>query len=237
MTEFEALLQAHFVPLQRYIRYKIANLHDAEDIMQEVCMTASEKFPTLKDRAAFKAWLIGIAGHKCMDYYRRKAHLMEIPLDALSESSFRVGRCGITEQSAVRETLDALGDREKQILYLYYFRDLSQGDIANRLNIPIGTVKSRLHYAKEKFKEQYPYKPRTEGEINMKTFNIKLFNINENNIDKFFELMNGCKGKVELVSEGFRVDLRSRFAQYVSIAKIFMNKEVSQDIIIILKKN
>lgn len=62
----------------------------------------------------------------------------------------------------------------------------------------------------------------------MKTFNIKLFNINENNIDKFFELMNGCKGKVELVSEGFRVDLRSRFAQYVSIAKIFMNKEVEE---------
>ena len=69
MTEFEALLQTHFVPLQRYIRYKIANLHDAEDVMQEVCMTASEKFPTLKDRAAFKAWLIGIAGHKCMDYW------------------------------------------------------------------------------------------------------------------------------------------------------------------------
>lgn len=62
----------------------------------------------------------------------------------------------------------------------------------------------------------------------MKTFNIKLFNINENNIDKFFELMNGCNGKVELISEGFRVDLRSRFAQYVSIAKIFMNKEVEK---------
>ena len=167
MTEFEALLQTHFVPLQRYIRYKIANLHDAEDVMQEVCMTASEKFPTLKDRAAFKAWLIGIAGHKCMDYYRRKAHLMEIPLDALSESSLRVGRCGITEQSAVRETLDALGDREKQILYLYYFKNLPQDDIAARLSIPVGTVKSRLHYAKEKFKEQYPYKPRTEGETNM----------------------------------------------------------------------
>ena len=167
MTEFEALLQTHFVPLQRYIRYKIANLHDAEDVMQEVCMTASEKFPTLKDRAAFKAWLIGIAGHKCMDYYRRKAHLMEIPLDVLSESSLRVGRCGITEQSAVRETLDALGDREKQILYLYYFKNLPQDDIAARLSIPVGTVKSRLHYAKEKFKEQYPYKPRTEGETNM----------------------------------------------------------------------
>ena len=78
MTEFEALLQEHYLPLQRYIRYKIANLHDAEDMMQEVCMTAAEKFPTLKDRTAFKAWLIGIAGHKCKDYYRKKAHTISV---------------------------------------------------------------------------------------------------------------------------------------------------------------
>ncbi len=167
MTEFEALLQTHFVPLQRYIRYKIANLHDAEDVMQEVCMTASEKFPTLKDRAAFKAWLIGIAGHKCMDYYRRKAHTMEIPLDMLSESALCVGRCGVTEQSVVLQTLDALGGREKQILYLYYFKNLPQEDIAKQLGIPVGTVKSRLHYAKEKFRQQYPYRMNDKGEMNM----------------------------------------------------------------------
>ena len=168
VTEFESLLQMHLQPLQRYVHYKISNRHDAEDILQEICLTASQRFASLKDKSAFKAWLIGIAGHKCTDYYRRKARMMEIPLDALSSSALRVGRCGITEQSVVRETLDALGDREKQILYLYYFRDLPQEDIARRLNIPVGTVKSRLHYAREKFKEQYPYKPRTEGETKMK---------------------------------------------------------------------
>lgn len=57
---------------------------------------------------------------------------------------------------------------------------------------------------------------------------MKLFNINENNIEKFFELLETCEGKVELVADGFRVDLRSRFAQYVSIAKIFFNKEVEE---------
>ena len=62
----------------------------------------------------------------------------------------------------------------------------------------------------------------------MKKFNIKLFNINENNIDNFFKLVETCKGKVELVSDGFRVDLKSKLAQYVSIAKIFMNKEVTE---------
>lgn len=57
---------------------------------------------------------------------------------------------------------------------------------------------------------------------------MKLFNINENNVEKFFELLETCEGKVELVADGFRVDLRSRFAQYVSIAKIFFNKEVEE---------
>lgn len=57
---------------------------------------------------------------------------------------------------------------------------------------------------------------------------MKLFNITENNIDRFFEVVDACEGKVELVADGFRVDLKSRFAQYVSIAKIFFNKEVEE---------
>lgn len=57
---------------------------------------------------------------------------------------------------------------------------------------------------------------------------MKLFNITENNLEKFFSVIESCEGKVELVADGFRVDLKSRFAQYVSIAKIFFNKEVEE---------
>ena len=46
---------------------------------------------------------------------------------------------------------------------------MPQDDISKRLNIPIGTVKSRLHYAKEKFKQHYPYKKASKGEAIMKT--------------------------------------------------------------------
>lgn len=62
----------------------------------------------------------------------------------------------------------------------------------------------------------------------MKRFNITLFNVNEDNIDKFFKVIEECSEKVELVSDGFRVDMRSKLAQYVSIAKIFMNKEAGE---------
>ena len=83
---------------------------------------------------------------------------MNISLDTLSESALTMGRQGITVQTTVRETLESLGDKEKQILYLYFFKNLSQEEIAKKLSVPIGTVKSRLHYAKEKFKQHYPCK-------------------------------------------------------------------------------
>ncbi len=168
MSEFEALLQKNFTPLQRYVKFKINDIHDAEDIIQEVCLSATEKFGSLKDPTAFKAWLISIASHKCNDYYRQKAKDLHISLESLSESVLTSGRYGITEQHTVRDTLDVLGDKEKQILYLYYFKDLSQEEISKRLAIPIGTVKSRLYYAKEKFKQHYPYKQPKKGETIMK---------------------------------------------------------------------
>ena len=168
MSEFEKLLQENLVPLQRYVKFKISNKHDAEDIIQEVCLTATVKFESIKNVSAFKAWLIGIAHNKCNDYYRQKAKNMDISLESLSESALSIGKFGITEQSIVRDTLDVIGDKEKQILYLYFFKNHSQEDIAKQLEIPIGTVKSRLHYAKEKFKQHYPHKETPKGETTMK---------------------------------------------------------------------
>lgn len=73
------------------------------------------------------------------------------------------------ERTAVRETLDLLGEKDKQILYLYFWRELPQAEITARLSIPPGTVKSRLHTAKEHFKKAYPYPPdKPKGETIMK---------------------------------------------------------------------
>ena len=58
--------------------------------------------------------------------------------------------------------------------------------------------------------------------------NVKVNNITENNIDRFFQVIEECKGKVEIVSEDFRLNLKSNFAKYVSLAKIFFNEEVKQ---------
>ena len=62
-----------------------------------------------------------------------------------------------------------LGDKDKQILYLYFWKEMPQSEIAKQLNIPIGTVKSRLHTAKQNFKNKYPYRTDvSKGERSMK---------------------------------------------------------------------
>lgn len=167
MREFEELLRENLVPLERYVKFKVSNQYDAEDIIQDVCLAATTKYASLKNPSSFKAWLIGIANNKCKDYYRKNAKELEIPIEDLSEASLHKGRLGPTQQNIVRDTLELLGSKEQQILYLYFFKQLSQEDIAKQLSVPIGTVKSRLHYAKEKFKQHYPYQPKPKGEATM----------------------------------------------------------------------
>ena len=158
MTDFETLVADNMHPLERFVKFRIGNPSDAEDVLQEVLIAAYRGQETLADESMFKPWILGIARNKCNDYFRTKAKRMEVPLESLDEAKLTVGIHGVTTKMVVRETLDRLGDTDKQILYLSFFKELSQAEIANRLGIPVGTVKSRLFHAKQQFRELYPEK-------------------------------------------------------------------------------
>ena len=147
------------------MRYLLPSQTDADDVLQEVYLSAYHNFSGLKNKDAFKPWIISIARNKCNDYFRAKAAQMEISIEELSQQELSAGRLGISVVHTVRETLDRLGDKDKQILYLYFWKELPQAEIAKLLDIPVGTVKSRLHTAKQHFKNKYPYqtqKPKGE---------------------------------------------------------------------------
>ena len=160
MDEFTRLLREYRRPIERYVKFRLPSPADADDLLQEIYLTAYRRFGALRDKQAFLAWLMAIARSKCTDYFRAKARQMEIPLEITEEILPCAGLRGRTERAAVRETLSGLADKEKQILYLHYFRNMPQADIARRLEIPLGTVKSRLHAAKASFRAAYPYPPR-----------------------------------------------------------------------------
>ncbi len=169
MERFEALLEKHRAVIERFVKFRMPGA-DADDILQEVYLTAYQKFDTLKNEESFKAWLISIARNACYDYFRKQAKIDEIPLDTLSEAEISYGRSGRTEFYLVYDALSRLDDKDRQILYFYFWRELSQAEIAKRLQIPLGTVKSRLHTAKKHFKAAYPYTfPTAKGNHIMKT--------------------------------------------------------------------
>ncbi len=167
MEPFEQAWQDCRSAVERYVRFRISSLHDAEDVLQEVLSAAVKAYPTLRDRAHFKPWLIGIARNKCADFLRRKYRHHEIPLADAERIAVTPSRFALTRDSLVQDTLERLSAQDQQILRLCYWQELPQQEIARRLNIPLGTVKSRLHNARERFRAAFPVK--TKGENAMST--------------------------------------------------------------------
>ena len=157
MEEFESLLEKERISIERYVRFRLADRNEAEDVLQEVYLAAFRKFRDLKKKESFKAWVISIARNKVNDHFRKKAARFEIPIDQLKETEISDTRHGFSAVHTVRETLSLLGDQDKQIIYLFYWKEMPQAEIAKRLNIPVGTVKSRLHTARNNFRDHYPY--------------------------------------------------------------------------------
>lgn len=162
MQPFESHLSIHRAAVERFVRFRLSDRSDADDVLQEVFLTAFRKFSQLQNEDAFKPWILSIARNKCNDYFRNAASVLEIPLESVTETELVQSRIGITAVPVVRETMAQLKEKDQQILYLYFWKEMPQADIAKALNIPLGTVKSRLHTAKQHFKEQYPYPPKGE---------------------------------------------------------------------------
>lgn len=158
MDEFEQLLNQNKFAFERFVKFRISNLSDAEDILQDVYFTAYKNWEQLKEKQLFKAWVVSIARHKCNDYYRQQAKFSEVPIDNLAETELLQTRLGYAEASFIEDILDSLSDKDKQILHLTYWEELPQKQIAKALDIPLGTVKSRLHAAKQNFKMNYTSK-------------------------------------------------------------------------------
>jgi len=156
LKEFETLWAANSDAVMRFIHFRTDSPHDAEDIFQEVLTSACLGFSSLRNPARFKAWIIGIARNKCCDYLRRKYRLTEYPLEDAERIAFLPRRFALTQDTLVEETLTRLPEADQQLLHMCYWQQLPQGEMARRLGVPLGTVKSRLHHARERFRAAYP---------------------------------------------------------------------------------
>ena len=135
--------------VDRYARYVYAITQafrlgdqDAEDVFQETFARAYERLHTLRDDDAFRPWLASLSRRLCIDRLRagsREQPVEEPNADALDESLDE-----LAEAFAVREALAELPDNCREILDRFFARDESYRTIADALELPAGTIASRI---------------------------------------------------------------------------------------------
>jgi RNA polymerase sigma factor (sigma-70 family) len=135
---------------------------DAEDITMEAFNKAFSKLDQYTPDYAFSTWLYHIAKNNCIDYLRRNKKDIDnmvnqqeagvgIAAHELANQLPSPEQLMITQQETrlLREIVDTLHPKYKDIIKLYYFKELSCEEIATQLNLPEGTVKVRLFRARE----------------------------------------------------------------------------------------
>lgn len=130
-----------------------ANL--AEDAAQEAFIRAWQHLPGYRPRSAFRNWLYRIATNAALDVLRRQRETVDIdalPL-ATSEAGPEAAAVNAEQRDQVRQAVLALPPASRSVLVLREYEGLAYREIAETLGIPIGTVMSRLSYARKHLRQ------------------------------------------------------------------------------------
>jgi len=154
---FQALFE-HFAPRIKAVMLKGGvNMMQAEDLMQDVMMTVWRKSAQFSpDRGTVSAWIFTIARNARIDLFRKASsrpyddvYEMEIAADDQSSDDAMLQ---IEREECVSAALEDLPQDQREVIQLAFIADMSQSEIAKKLSLPIGTVKSRMRLAYGKLK-------------------------------------------------------------------------------------
>lgn len=173
LAAFRTLIARHHDDLMRFLIRLMGDRQAAEDVFQEAFLQVHISADTFDPARRFKPWLFTIAANKGRDMLRRKNRRQEVDLSApIGRDEDEGGQAFVDlmeinvpppeafldaaeRDVLVQRAVDALPLPLKEILLLAYFQRLSYSQIADELQIPLGTVKSRLHAAVAAFAKQW----------------------------------------------------------------------------------
>ncbi len=172
---FNTLVNRYTKDLYHFLMRFVSDAAQAEDLFQETFLQVYQSIDTFDTSRSFRPWLFTIGANKARDYLRRVASRgkpvalsMRIgdrddgrSLVDLMEDDLPLPGENVTQnevQQLVRETIDSMPEHLREILLLAYFHQFAYKDISDMLNIPLGTVKSRLHAAVGTFAELWKHR-------------------------------------------------------------------------------
>jgi RNA polymerase sigma-70 factor (ECF subfamily) len=159
---FDALIQRWNDPLWRYLRRVAGDDQPAQELAQETWLRVVRGIPTLRDPSRLRAWLFGIARRVAMDSLRHQyaaarhgdvADIADMDVAAAVDAD-----TSHDDLAAMEDELQRLPIVEREVLTLFYLKELSLGEVADVLRVPVGTVKSRLFRARHLLRHELTQK-------------------------------------------------------------------------------
>jgi RNA polymerase sigma-70 factor (ECF subfamily) len=148
---FEELYQRFSGPIYNYLLRLIHEQAVAEDLLQEVFVSVWEGANRFRGQSKVSTWLFRIAHHRAVDWLRkRRPALLEEnrPLFSDRDLEPEMETLAAWREDQVQAALAQLSVDHRAILELVFFHELSYREVAQVMDCPVGTVKSRVSYAK-----------------------------------------------------------------------------------------
>ncbi len=144
----EVLIREHYVFLYRYAYRLSGSRCDAEDLTQQCFLTAHRKLHQLREPKAARSWLFQILRTAFFRLCRKRQPVLESDAEMDMGSVVEEETDESFDLERLQERLGELHENFRLVLLMFYFEEKSYDEIAAELNIPIGTVMSRLSRAK-----------------------------------------------------------------------------------------
>ena len=141
-------------PLRYFISRLLGGLEMTEDIFQDTWLSVLRRISTLKNADAFAAWLYRIARNKVYHQLRRKKRLTELNESLVVPEVVEEPTFSAEDAAGIHKSLTTLMPQYKEVLMLRFLEQMSYQQMAQVLGCDIGTVRSRLHYAKAALKRE-----------------------------------------------------------------------------------
>jgi RNA polymerase sigma-70 factor, ECF subfamily len=145
-AEFVTALEAELAMAYRLAGYLMGDSAEAADAVQEASVRAWRAWPKLREREKFHSWFSQILVNVCRTHLGRRSRRRTEDVENVDVEAADPFRASLA-RDAVGRALPALSNELRIVVVLRYWGDMSLNEIAERLNIPLGTVKSRLHAA------------------------------------------------------------------------------------------
>jgi len=151
---FEEVIERYLPRIFNLVYYRVEDYEEAKDLTQDIFLKAFKAYPSFKGNSSPYTWLYRIALNHTTNYLKKRGRMKNVSLDEIFEKNPE--SFGYTEdfkselrEEHIREKVMQLPHIYRDVIVLFYFESMSIDEISRLLNVPQGTVKSRLSRGRE----------------------------------------------------------------------------------------